>query len=163
MIQILKTGSSCLKPRQLCILSGTSLVCFAVQKAVVTSRVIAAVTVLFRARRGSRVRDYPEIFSLRKTWLPQSSAWACSLLSLEAFKLTGLIMCELPIFPFVFHGLSVSTCLSISPPRLPQHPLSDNRHLLASLFTVGTCWRVCVCLCVCVCVCVCVSRRDVWV
>lgn len=124
--------------------------CFAVQKAVVTSRVIAAVKVLFRARRGSRVRDYPEIFSLRKTWLPQSSAWACSLLSLEAFKLTGLIMCELPIFPFVFHGLSVSTCLSISPPRLPQHPLSDNHHLLARLFAPGTCWRVCVRVCVCV-------------
>lgn len=37
-----------------------------------------------------------------------------ALLSLEAFKLTGLIMSELPIFPAVFRNLSVSTCLSIS-------------------------------------------------
>lgn len=56
---------------------------------------------------------FRNISSVQK-WQPQTSAMACSLFSLQAFKLTGLIMCELLIFPFVFHGLSVSTCLSIS-------------------------------------------------
>lgn len=75
------------------------------------------------------------------------TAMACSLLSLEAFKLTGLIMCELPIFPFAFHGLSVSTCLSISLLQcLSTHSVTTTISLPG--FELGMIRRVCVCVCV---------------
>lgn len=87
-----------------------------------------------------------------KKWPLHSSATACSLLSLEAFKLTGLIMCELPIFPFGFHGLSVSTLPAHLAAASPMYPLADNHYLFTGFYPENELGRgkeiVCLCLCV---------------
>lgn len=76
--------------------------------------IIAVETGLLRDWLGSRVRDYPEIFFLGKNGCRSHLARPARCLALRHSNWQVSLSVNSPIFPFVFHGLSVSTCLSIS-------------------------------------------------